>query len=126
MKRIRQTASFIRTFESSCRQRHVVDGFAFESSIERRAERIFADYANVERLVSGRSGSHRPLDELAEIREIGGFYLIFTRLGDLRVQASGAWLQQDESEDENQTRRKRETIVCKILAAGLVAFIFAT
>src|SRR5438132_4398026 len=61
------------------RELPAIDGFAIDRLIDGAAKGVLAEDADDERGAAVAEGFGRPLDELGEVIEKGGFDLIFTR-----------------------------------------------
>ena len=65
----------MRSEESSYFYRSSRNGFACDSGVENRAERVFSEHAHFDCVGAGRV-IHWPADKLTEVEEIGGFDLL--------------------------------------------------
>src|SRR5712692_10199592 len=74
-------------------------GFSGDRFRERSPEQISADHSDYKRLVLARKRTVRPLDKLGEVRQILGFYAVFTGRRRLRPGGKVQGKRQESSQD---------------------------
>ncbi|HEY2016653.1 MAG TPA: hypothetical protein VGH38_24285 [Bryobacteraceae bacterium] len=103
----------LRFFNSPGYHGRAVDGLTFESGVKCAAERIFTDDTDVEGLISAGWRPGGPVDELAEVGQVGGFYLIFAGFAELGPKGSDAGLQEQDKQQQEKAPATRSPAVHK-------------